>query len=462
MTGSKSGWQSVLVLGWATSLLLVWGIRTDATPPPAATSARQLVTAQVRIATPTGQPISGDLSLTFRIYDAATGGNKLWEEVHDGTSLPKVRSTHGMVAVVLGQREALTPAVFDPVGADDRYLAVVLAGSEVGRVRLTSVGYAVAAVSAGGLWDSSTNTSLDIAALDSRWVLASGTGGGVVRTLNGVAPNAQGNFSVSAASNNVIVTNTTNGITLDSVGGVRTVNGIDPDSGGNFQIQGGSNVSVVQSGSGIVLSATGSLTQATADARYLNASGDTVNGNLFLNSLLAFPNGGLIQGGFSGDQQIQLQSSRLAYVSGGALRFEVQGSGATTLNGNMTIVGNLSVVGAKSFVADHPKDPTKVIVYCSLEGPECAMYVRGSAKLSRGRATITLPEHFSLLAVAKGITAQVTPTSDCNGLYIKRKSPTKLVVRELQGGKSSAGFDYMVYAKRKGTENDPVIRPKTK
>jgi hypothetical protein len=40
------------------------------------------------------------------------------------------------------------------------------------------------------------------------------------------------------------------------------------------------------------------------------------------------------------------------------------------------------------------------------------------------------------------------------------KSPTQVVVKELQGGTSNASFDYVVTAVRKGTENNPVVRDK--
>lgn len=99
-------------------------------------------------------------------------------------------------------------------------------------------------------------------------------------------------------------------------------------------------------------------------------------------------------------------------------------------------------------------------MYVCLEGGETGTYTRGSAQLTDGAAVVKLPEHFSLVTSAEGLTVQVTPTSDCNGLYIVSKTPTELVVKELNGGTSDATFDYLVNGVRKGYEEFQPIRDK--
>ncbi|MDX9892801.1 MAG: hypothetical protein RB292_00100 [Patescibacteria group bacterium] len=131
--------------------------------------------------------------------------------------------------------------------------------------------------------------------------------------------------------------------------------------------------------------------------------------------------------------------------------------GNNTITGNLKVNGNLTVSGSKSFVMDHPTDPTKEIHYVALEGGESGTYVRGSAQLVNGEAVVNLPEHFSLVTSEQGLTAQVTPTSDVAGLYVANKSPRQIVVREANGGKSNATFDYLINGVRKGFENKPVI-----
>lgn len=113
----------------------------------------------------------------------------------------------------------------------------------------------------------------------------------------------------------------------------------------------------------------------------------------------------------------------------------------------------------KSFVVAHPEDPHKKIVYTSLEGPEAAMYARGSASLENGHAVVYLPDHFKLLASPDDMTVTLTPHSaDSLGLARIALTPDHLEVKELQGGIGNYEFDYMVYAVRKGYENYQVIR----
>ena len=130
--------------------------------------------------------------------------------------------------------------------------------------------------------------------------------------------------------------------------------------------------------------------------------------------------------------------------------------------GNMGIkvYGNVEKTGTVSFVEDHPKDPTKEIVYVCLEGGETGTYTRGSGQLIDGEAVVQLPEHFSLVTSSEGLTVQLTPTSDCKGLYVVSKLPTELVVKELNGGTSDATFDYLVNGVRKGYEDYQPIRDK--
>jgi hypothetical protein len=122
--------------------------------------------------------------------------------------------------------------------------------------------------------------------------------------------------------------------------------------------------------------------------------------------------------------------------------------------------GNLWAAGTKNFVMPVPGDSTKEIVYVSLEGPEAGTYIRGTARLTNGEAVIELPEHFSMVTAEEGLTVQVTPWEDCNGLYVAERSTSRIVVRELRGGRSNIKFDYLVQGVRKGYENYQVVQEK--
>lgn len=118
------------------------------------------------------------------------------------------------------------------------------------------------------------------------------------------------------------------------------------------------------------------------------------------------------------------------------------------------------VADEKNFRAPNPADLTTDIWYCCPEGPEAAMYIRGTAQLRSGRARIELPEHFRLLASEPGMTVQLTPRSlESRGLATSRVSLTGIEVGELRGGTGNYDFDWRVEAVRKGWENYQVIRP---
>ncbi len=85
-----------------------------------------------------GQPISGTVTLRFRIYDASSGGTNVWDETQAGVSV-----SNGFFNVLLGSVTPLTAAIFD---STTRYIQVsVDTGSgftDLPRQRLGSVPYA--------------------------------------------------------------------------------------------------------------------------------------------------------------------------------------------------------------------------------------------------------------------------------------------------------------------------------
>ena len=90
-------------------------------------------------------------------------------------------------------------------------------------------------------------------------------------------------------------------------------------------------------------------------------------------------------------------------------------------------------------------------LYSVPEGPEVALYVRGTARVTNGKATIHLPEHFAAQVESEGVTVQLTPTGQWLELYTTDKTPQKITVWEA-GGRTGS-FDYRVYGVRKGFGN---------
>ena len=88
--------------------------------------------------TDSGGPVSGTVSLVFRIFDASSGGSELWSETH-----PTVTIASGYFSVYLGSEGSpLTPSVFS---SSSRYLELTYGSTTFARQRFASVPYALVA-----------------------------------------------------------------------------------------------------------------------------------------------------------------------------------------------------------------------------------------------------------------------------------------------------------------------------
>ena len=103
-----------------------------------------LINYQGKIADADGLPVEGELSITFRIYDAASGGSSLWEEAQT------VMVLNGVYNTLLGSVSAFDEDLFD--GAE-RYLSIQVGDDEESssRSQLVSTPYAMSAKYLDGL-----------------------------------------------------------------------------------------------------------------------------------------------------------------------------------------------------------------------------------------------------------------------------------------------------------------------
>jgi len=143
-----------------------------------------------------------------------------------------------------------------------------------------------------------------------------------------------------------------------------------------------------------------------------------------------------------------------------------------TSAGNMSIAGNLSVTGTvnatgtvtaptfqgtinqqawKGFDIKHPKKPNRRIRHICVEGPEAAIYIRGTLK---GSNVIELPEYWDGLVDIESITVHLTPVGSYQELYVdKIEWGKKVIVKNNQG--SSIHCHYKVEAAR--IDGEPLI-----
>jgi hypothetical protein len=87
-----------------------------------------------------GSPITDNLDMTFKIFDAVSSGNELWSETQ--TNVP---IEHGVFSVMLGETTLIPDSVF--ADFTNTWLELTLEGPQIlsPRTRITSVGYAYTA-----------------------------------------------------------------------------------------------------------------------------------------------------------------------------------------------------------------------------------------------------------------------------------------------------------------------------
>jgi hypothetical protein len=115
--------------------------------------------------------------------------------------------------------------------------------------------------------------------------------------------------------------------------------------------------------------------------------------------------------------------------------------------------GGLAGDGTKSFVEPHPTDPSRIIRYVSLEGPEAGTYFRGRGRFQRGLATIEPPEDFRMVTDPESLSIQVTPIGEMANVAVVSIGLDGIVVR----GSRDVEFFYLVNGVRRAYNNwDPI------
>jgi len=132
----------------------------------------------------------------------------------------------------------------------------------------------------------------------------------------------------------------------------------------------------------------------------------------------------------------------------------VNTTGTITAAGTVTaptFQGNINVQSWKGFDIKHPKKPNRRIRHICVEGPEAAIYIRGTLK---GSNVIELPEYWDGLVDIESITVHLTPVGSYQELYVdKIEWGKKVIVKNNQG--SSIHCHYKVEAAR--IDGEPLI-----
>lgn len=106
----------------------------------------------------------------------------------------------------------------------------------------------------------------------------------------------------------------------------------------------------------------------------------------------------------------------------------------------------------KTFIIDHPTDRSRYLVHAALEGPEGAVFYRGSGRLENGEARIELPPYFEALTCRGGRTVQLTNVDGFDRLAVRSQEGVKIVdgafVVMSENPESEQRFDWEVKAVR--------------
>ena len=106
----------------------------------------------------------------------------------------------------------------------------------------------------------------------------------------------------------------------------------------------------------------------------------------------------------------------------------------------------------KTFIVDHPLDNDKYIVHATLEGPEGAVYYRGTSQLCHGQITISLPHYFEAFTRKEHRTIILTNIDGFDRIAVKSIDGEKIkdgkFVVVSENPESSQQFDWEVKAVR--------------
>jgi hypothetical protein len=129
----------------------------------------------------------------------------------------------------------------------------------------------------------------------------------------------------------------------------------------------------------------------------------------------------------------------------------VSGSGVKATGGASG--SGVKATGSKTFIIDHPSDPRRYLVHATLEGPEGAVFYRGSARLDHGRAEVALPSYFESLTHTDDRTVILTNIDGFDRLAVETQRDGKVAngrfVVISDNPDSAQAFDWEVKAVRK-------------
>jgi len=136
--------------------------------------------------------------------------------------------------------------------------------------------------------------------------------------------------------------------------------------------------------------------------------------------------------------------------TGAQERLHVKGN--IRAEGNIEATGDIVARGAKKFAIKHPCKDGQTLVHAAIEGPEAAVYYRGEAQLTNGRAVVALPAYFEALTRAEARTVMLTNVDGFDRLAVVRQAGRQVAEGKFivasESTSSSQAFTWEVKAVR--------------
>ena len=103
-----------------------------------------------------------------------------------------------------------------------------------------------------------------------------------------------------------------------------------------------------------------------------------------------------------------------------------QGKLTHTKRPSLPQIVDLGTGEAKTFIIGHPSDDARYLVHATLEGPEGAVFYRGTAQLSGGRARVELPRYFEALTRPEGRTLLLTNVDGFDAIAVRTQGGAQI------------------------------------
>jgi hypothetical protein len=463
----------------AWSLGLTWLLALS--PGPFAANPPALIDYQGVLRSAADAPLSGTYDMTFRFFDAESGGSEILLDRHLASGAQAVAVDAGLFSVGLGGgavSDGSGPGTYTSLSAVFRDYGAVWLEIEINsevlapRTRILAGAYALNATSAqtaDQLGGHSGSYYLDTSA-----TRQAKFGTLLVESPDATFPAVQ---AIADAGSVGALSTTSSGATCKMSFGTNGIECYGTNFGGFFEDS--SDLSYAYIGTGpygiyaASASVAGDFTSTGGAGIGVYGLGPT-SGGQFRNSGSAAeallgtgtygvdahgPTAGrFVQDGIAGNY------TYLGYSGYGLLSKNSNGVHAIDItDSSWSRIGNspykVQGTGSVSFVQNHPDDPGEVVIYHAPESSEVNVYTRGSAKLVDGFARVELDPTFAWTANPDiGLTAHLTPRGEPVALAVEAVGARELLVRGPKG--SGVAFDYWVTGLRIGFEEMPVVSPK--